>query len=101
MTNTSSDKNAASVRERAGEKAQSSSPLFGFEGCGSMWSFYSSKELAERFAQGSDILEFSIEEASELDNARREELGYPRIKFEQFLDCIRHPETFPPDSSES
>jgi hypothetical protein len=74
--------------------------LWGFEGCGSMWTFYSSKELAEASAQENEALEFQTEEAFELDNARREELGYPRISFDQFLDCIRLPATCPPGNGE-
>ncbi|MHA2206362.1 MAG: hypothetical protein ACXABC_10920 [Candidatus Thorarchaeota archaeon] len=62
--------------------------LWGFEGCGSMWSFYRDSALAQQAAQGQELLELDIAQAFVLDNRRRIELGSITIRFEEFLDCI-------------
>lgn len=66
--------------------------VWGFEGCGAMWTFYESEEDALESAQENLVFEFKIEEAWSRDNVRRGELGFPSISFGQFLDCIRIPE---------
>ena len=62
--------------------------VWGFEGCGAMWTFYSSHDVALRSAGENPVYDFTLEEAFELDNARRTELGFKKITFQQFLDCI-------------
>ncbi len=63
--------------------------VYGFEGCGAMWTFYEHETDALESAQENQVFEFTIEDAWARDNARRDELGFSRISFEQFLDCIK------------
>lgn len=53
-----------------------------------MWAFFSLKKVAEASAGDNSIFNFSIEEAFELDNQRRQELGFKKVTFGQFIDCI-------------
>lgn len=53
-----------------------------------MWTFYSNQDVALKSAGENPVYDFTLEEAFELDNARRTELGFKRITFQQFLDCI-------------
>ncbi|MFW9908272.1 MAG: hypothetical protein ACFFEF_06835 [Candidatus Thorarchaeota archaeon] len=62
--------------------------IWGFEGCGAMWSFFSKQESALRHAGENEVYSFRIHEAFDLDNRRRLELGYSRISLEQFYECI-------------
>jgi hypothetical protein len=65
--------------------------VWGYEGCGAMWTFYSVREQAIESAIDSRVYELEVYEAFLLDNTRRHEMGYPPITFEQFLDCVNHP----------
>ena len=62
--------------------------VWGFEGCGAMWTFFSLKKDAEASAGDNSIYNFSVEEAFALDNLRRKDLGFETITFSQFIDCI-------------
>ncbi len=62
--------------------------VWGFEGCGAMWTFRSDENEALRSAGENPVQEFLVEEAFQLDNQRRQELGFDRITFQQFVDCI-------------
>ncbi len=73
--------------------------VWGFEGCGAMWTFYEREEDALESAQENLVSEFTIEVAWTRDNARRGELGFPAISFDQFLECVRmHERCYPADS---
>ncbi|MFW9845456.1 MAG: hypothetical protein ACFFD6_01805 [Candidatus Thorarchaeota archaeon] len=67
--------------------------VWGFEGCGAMWTFYTDQKRAQQAAQKNQVHEMEIEEAYFLDTTRRREMGYPAITFEQFLECIEQPPT--------
>ncbi len=69
-------------------KHQYLAKVWGFEGCGAMWTFFSKREQALKAAGKNQIYDFTLAEASELDNQRRQELGFVRITLRQFLDCI-------------
>ncbi|MFQ5831643.1 MAG: hypothetical protein ACE5H4_02980 [Candidatus Thorarchaeota archaeon] len=72
--------------------------VWGFEGCGAMWTFYEYEADALESSEENRVFEFTIEEAWARDNARRGELGFPSISFDQFLDCIRmHESCYPTD----
>ena len=62
--------------------------VWGYEGCGAMWTFFSSKKDAEASAGDNSVYNFSLAEAFELDNQRRKELGFERVSFSQLIDCI-------------
>ena len=64
--------------------------VWGFEGCGSMWTFFSNKKTAQKHAGTNQVFEFDLYQAHMLDNKRRTELGSVAINFEQFLECIDH-----------
>ena len=65
--------------------------VWGFEGCGAMWTFYSDREQAIESGKDNRVHELEVYEAFLLDNTRRHEMGYPTITFKQFLDCVNHP----------
>ncbi len=71
--------------------------VWGFEGCGAMWTFYSDRNHALESAMDNRIHELEIYEAFLLDNTRRHEMGYPPITFDQFLECVNHPTQCIPD----
>ncbi|MHA2021597.1 MAG: hypothetical protein ACW96N_07775, partial [Candidatus Thorarchaeota archaeon] len=71
--------------------------VWGFEGCGAMWTFYSDRQQAMKSAMDNRIHELEVYDAFLLDNARRHDLGYPRIAFDQFLECVNHPTHCVPD----
>jgi hypothetical protein len=62
--------------------------VWGFEGCGAMWTFYTNRDAALKSSGENPIYDFTLEEAFELDRIRRTELGFNEITFQQFLDCI-------------
>ncbi|MHA1906695.1 MAG: hypothetical protein ACW98Y_05335 [Candidatus Thorarchaeota archaeon] len=64
--------------------------IWGFEGCGSMWTFFSDQKRANKHAGENQVYEFGLAEAHMLDNRRRQELGSVAISFELFLECIDH-----------
>ncbi|MDF1538189.1 MAG: hypothetical protein P1Q69_04735 [Candidatus Thorarchaeota archaeon] len=64
--------------------------VWGFEGCGAMWTFFSNQRDALKHAGTNEVLRFEVEEAHVLDNRRRQELGAPAISFDKFSDCIDH-----------
>ncbi len=53
-----------------------------------MWTFFSEKKTAEESAGENSVYDFSLDEAFELDNQRRKELGFEKVTFSQFIDCI-------------
>jgi hypothetical protein len=65
--------------------------VWGFEGCGAMWAFYSERNQAMKSAKDNRIHELEIYEAYLLDNTRRDEMDHPPITFDQFLECVNHP----------
>jgi hypothetical protein len=65
--------------------------VWGFEGCGAMWTFYSDRQQAMESAMDNRIHELEVYEAFLLDNARRYDMGYPTITSNQFLECVNHP----------
>ncbi|MCK5240318.1 MAG: hypothetical protein KAR33_12250 [Candidatus Thorarchaeota archaeon] len=64
--------------------------IWGFEGCGSMWTFFSDQESALKHAGTNQVFKFGLEDAHALDNKRRKELGSVAITFKLFLECIDH-----------
>ncbi|MHA2141044.1 MAG: hypothetical protein ACXADC_12425 [Candidatus Thorarchaeota archaeon] len=71
--------------------------VWGFEGCGAMWTFYSDRKEAIESAMDNRVHELEVYEAFLLDNSRRHEMGYPPITFDQFLECVNHPIQCAPD----
>ena len=71
--------------------------VWGFDGCGAMWTFYSDRQPAMESAMDNRIHELEVYEAFLLDNSRRHEMGYPSITFNQFLECVNHPTHCVPD----
>jgi hypothetical protein len=74
--------------------------VWGYEGCGAMWTFFSDNKKALDLARGEEVHEFSIEDAYILDNARRVEMGFDKITFEEFLDCLSEPSHCQKDETE-
>ena len=64
--------------------------VWGFEGCGAMWAFFSKQENAMAHAGTNQVHGFDMEEAHIMDNRRRLELGAPAISFDKFEECIDH-----------
>lgn len=64
--------------------------IWGFEGCGAMWTFFSDKEKALKHAGTNEVHQFEVDEAHILDNLRRQELGASAISFDKFVECIDH-----------
>lgn len=58
--------------------------IWGFEGCGIMWNFYLDEDEARRRADDRDIVKVTLEEGYDLDNARRQEMGFKEISREDF-----------------
>jgi hypothetical protein len=83
------------AQDKAPHQTSTDSPvperIWGFEGCGAMWTFYSDREQAIESAMDNRVHELEVYEAFLLDNTRRHEMGYPPIIFKQFLDCVNHP----------
>jgi len=69
---------------------KSEESVWGFEGCGAMWSFFSKQERAIEHAGTNRVHEFNVEKAHILDNRRRQELGAPAISFDKFVECVDH-----------
>ena len=74
--------------------------VWGFEGCGAMWTFFPNKQQAIDSAMENRIHELEVYEAFLFDNTRRHEMGYPSITFDQFLECVNHPTHCVPDDSD-
>ena len=74
--------------------------VWGFEGCGAMWTFYSDKEEAIESARDNRVHELEVYEAFLLDGTRRHEMGYSSITFNQFLECVNHPTQCVPDDAD-
>jgi hypothetical protein len=74
--------------------------VWGFEGCGAMWTIFSERELALDAAIHNRVHELEVYEAYLLDNERRHDMGYPSITFEQFLECVNHPMHCVPDGKD-
>lgn len=74
--------------------------VWGFEGCGAMWTFYSEKKQAIESAKDNRVHELEVYEAYLLDNERRHDMGYPPITFNQFLECVNHPTQCVPDDTD-
>ncbi len=55
-----------------------------------MWTFFSDQEKALKYASENQVYKFELEEAHDMDNKRRQELGSFAITFEQFLECVDH-----------
>ncbi|MHA1925392.1 MAG: hypothetical protein ACXABV_03680 [Candidatus Thorarchaeota archaeon] len=72
--------------------------VWGFEGCGAMWTFYSDMQHAIESAMDNRVHELEVYEAFLLDNTRRHEMGYPSSAFNQFLECVNHPTHCVPDN---
>lgn len=64
--------------------------VWGFEGCGAMWSFFSKQEIAIKHAGTNQVHGFDLKKAHILDNRRRLELGAPAISFDKFVECVDH-----------
>lgn len=79
--------NLDQIKERQSHCAK----VWGYEGCGAMWTFFYDSKQAIDSARGEEVHEFSIEDAFILDNNRRAEMGFEKITFEQFLECLSVP----------
>lgn len=74
--------------------------VWGYEGCGAMWTFFADSKKSLNLARGEEVHEFSIEDAYILDNSRRVEMGFAKITFDEFLDCLNEPAQCQTDESE-
>lgn len=58
--------------------------IWGYEGCGIMWNFYLDKDEARNRADDRNLIEVTLKEGYELDNARRKQMGLKKISIEDF-----------------
>ncbi|TFG11237.1 hypothetical protein EU537_12945 [Candidatus Thorarchaeota archaeon] len=65
--------------------------VWGFEGCGCMWTFFKNRDMACSNAGDNTVWEVTLERAYELDNKRRQELDFDKITLEEFKECVDHP----------
>ena len=65
--------------------------VWGYEGCGCMWTFFTDCKAAYAKAGENTVLEATLENAYDLDSRRRQELGFHKITLEEFKECIDHP----------